>query len=187
MKEELKTGSAILVGYYLGKHNKFRTAAALALMLLAGRLRGEAGLGGLLDQAGKLLGGTAPDLGKVTGSVAERVRGDLVEAGKSAAKAAASRRIDALSDRLHRRAEALRHPEEAPAEAEEAGAESAQEEAAAPEPRIKVPRPRTHRAPEPEPGDLAEEELYEEEPEEYEAEERPAPPRRTSKPVTRRR
>jgi hypothetical protein len=84
-----------------------RAAATLGAAALVGRL--GAGEGGLLAQGIKMLG-TSPELEKVT----ERVRGELLEVGKAAAKTATSRQIDSLSDKLHERAESMRGVSEAP-------------------------------------------------------------------------
>ncbi|WP_055482391.1 hypothetical protein [Sphaerimonospora mesophila] len=166
MKDGLKVALAVLAGYYLGRRRKLGLVAVLALIILANRLRGEGTAGGLLQQGVKVLGGASPELGKIT----ERVRGDLLDIGKAAVVAATSKQIDALSDKLHERAEALRHP------------------------KVPTGRPAPETAePEAEEG-YAEEEGFEEEPyeeeepEEIAAEERPRPRvQRPSRPVFRRR
>lgn len=158
MKDGLKVPLAVLAGYYLGRRQKPSLAAMVALAILAYRLRGEGGAGGLLERGTKILGGASPELGKVT----ERVRSDLLDIGKAAAVAATSKQIDALSDKLHERAEALRRP--------------------------KAPASQTT----PEEEDYLEEEGYEEEPydeeepEEFEPEERPRT-QAPARPVIRRR
>ena len=51
------------------------------------------------------------------------IGGELLPVGKAAAKAAVSSRINALSDRVHERAEALRNPQDEAAAEDEAEAE----------------------------------------------------------------
>lgn len=189
MKDGLKVALAVIAGYYLGRHQKLRFALMLALAILAARLKGEGAAGALLEQVPKILGGAAPDLGKIT----ERVRGDLLDVGKAAAKRATSRQIDSLSDKLHQRAEALRQPKGRGRAAEE---EEEEEEKEQPEEgRRRAPRRRPpQREPEPEEAseeDYEEEEEYEEEPPEEEAEEpepeeRRRPRIRPTRPVIRR-
>lgn len=166
MKDGLKVALAVLAGYYLGRRRKLGLVAVLALIILANRLRGEGTAGGLLQQGVKVLGGASPELGKIT----ERVRGDLLDIGKAAVVAATSKQIDALSDRLHERAEALRHPKVPTGRPAPETAEPAAEEGYAEE------------------EGFEEEPYEEEEPEEIAAEERPRPRvQRPSRPVFRRR
>ncbi|GLX08298.1 MULTISPECIES: hypothetical protein [Microbispora] len=186
MKDGLKVALAVIAGYYLGRHHKLRLALVLALAILAARLKGEGAAGALLEQVPKILGGAAPDLGKIT----ERVRGDLLDIGKAAAMRATSRQIDNLSDKLHERAEALRQPKGRGRAAEEEEEEEAKERPE--EGRRRVPRRRPQqREPEPEKGyeeeEEYEEEPYEEEAEEPEPEERRRPRIRPTRPVLRRR
>ncbi|MGW5264928.1 hypothetical protein ACWEQG_28460 [Microbispora sp. NPDC004025] len=186
MKDGLKVALAVIAGYYLGRHQKLRFALMLALAILAARLKGEGAAGALLEQVPKILGGAAPDVGKIT----ERVRGDLLDIGKAAAMRATSKQIDNLSDKLHERAEALRHPKGKGRAAEEEEEEQERPE----ESRRRAPRRRPpQREPEPEPEeaydeeDEYEEEPYEEEAEEPEPEERRRPRIRPTRPVLRRR
>src|SRR3569833_774282 len=98
----MKCGSqmavAVVGGYVLGRSRKTRLAMLLALMAAAGGklpvgpedLLSKTPLGGQLD--------------KLTGDL----RSQLVDAGVSVAKKAASSRIDSLSDRLQERAETMR-------------------------------------------------------------------------------
>jgi hypothetical protein len=98
----MKCGSRIAVavvgGYVLGRSRKTRLAALLALLAAGGDalpvgpedLLRKSPLGGPLD--------------KLTGDL----RGQLVDAGMSVAKKAASSRIDSFSDKLQERAETLR-------------------------------------------------------------------------------
>ncbi|MEV0237403.1 hypothetical protein [Nonomuraea sp. NPDC050786] len=101
MSNTSRIAFAVLAGYYLGRRRKLRMAAALALAGLAGRAR--MGKGGLLSQGLKTLSSSV-EFEEIT----DRLRGDLMEVGKAAAVAATSRQIDALSNRLHERAESLR-------------------------------------------------------------------------------
>ncbi|MEU8276222.1 hypothetical protein ACFYOK_11350 [Microbispora bryophytorum] len=186
MKDGLKVALAVIAGYYLGRHHKLRLALMLALAILAARLKGEGAAGALLEQVPKILGGAAPDLGKIT----ERVRGDLLDIGKAAAMRATSNQIDNLSDKLHERAEALRQPKGRGRAAEEEEEEKERPEEA----RRRAPRRRPQQRepkPEPEKGyeeeEEYEEEPYEEEAEEAEPEERRRPRIRPSRPVIRRR
>jgi hypothetical protein len=120
MKGSIRAAAAIGIGYVLGRHRKFRTAAVMA----AGMTVGSSTVGSLALKRGmKMLGSTdavqkvAPQLG----DLADIVRGDLVAAGKAAATAAVSNRVDALSDSIHDRAERVRNPAATVAEgAEEA-------------------------------------------------------------------
>ncbi len=188
MKDGLKVALAVIAGYYLGRHHKLRLALVLALAILAARLKGEGAAGALLEQVPKILGGAAPDLGKIT----ERVRGDLLDIGKAAAMRATSRQIDNLSDKLHERAEALRQPKGRGRAAEEEGKEEEEAKERPEEGRRRVPRRRPQqREPEREKGyeeeEEYEEEPYEEEAEEPEPEERRRPRIRPTRPVLRRR
>src|ERR1700754_160103 len=82
-------------GYFLGRTKKMK----LALMLggwTAGRQLG--GPGQILGQATKVLG-DSPELTALT----DQVRGRLLEAGKDAAMAGATRRVEGLTDRVGRR------------------------------------------------------------------------------------
>jgi hypothetical protein len=86
-------------GYFLGRTKKMKLALMLAGMA-AGRQVG--GPGELLKGGTKLLAGR-PELARLT----DEVRGRLLEAGKAAAVAAATRQVEALTDRVGKRVEAL--------------------------------------------------------------------------------
>jgi len=101
MKTGARVGLAITAGYVLGRLHKMKWALALAG--LAGRKRLPAGSAGLLQQGAKFLA-SSPELAKLT----EEMRGQLVEAGKAAAVAAVSGKINSLSDELRDRSEAMR-------------------------------------------------------------------------------
>jgi hypothetical protein len=123
----MKCGSQIAVavagGYLLGRAHKTRLAAFLALLAAGGRLP--------IDQR-ELLRRTP--LGEPLEKLTTDLRSQLVDAGMSVAKRAASSRIDSLSDRLQQRAEAMRGTV-APEEEEE-------EEEERPAPRRRPRRPR---------------------------------------------
>ena len=97
-----QTGMAlgVGVGYLLGRSNKTR----LALMLAA------AGATGKLSLPGQLVRGATGQAGGALSKIAEDVPGRLLEAGKAAATAAATSKIDSLVDRVHNQTEALRRP-----------------------------------------------------------------------------
>ena len=123
MKGGMRAATAIGIGYLLGRRKKLRTATLLAAATAAG---GSAIAGPALRRGMKMLGNTealnkvAPQLGELT----ETLRGDLLDAGKAAASAAVSNRVDALTDSLHDRAERLRNPEAVVAEGADQAAEA---------------------------------------------------------------
>jgi hypothetical protein len=99
----VKCGARIAMGvaggYFLGRTKKMK----LALMLggwAAGRQLG--GPGQIFGQASRMLG-ESPELSALT----DQVRGRLLEAGKDAAMAVATRRVEALTDRVGQRVEEL--------------------------------------------------------------------------------
>jgi hypothetical protein len=100
---------AVGIGYLLGRRRNFKTAAVMA----AGLAVGSTTAGGLLmKRAGKLAGSTDV-LGKVSpqlGDIAGIVQKDLLTAGKAAATAVVSSRVDSLADSIHERAERVRNP-----------------------------------------------------------------------------
>lgn len=165
MNNVVRMALAVAGGYLLGR-GKVRLAAALAIAGVTGHLR--AGKGDLLQQGLKMLS-SSPELEKIT----ESVRGDLLEAGKDAAKAAMSKQIDSLSSRLHDRAESLRNPEQAEEEEEEEEFEEPRKRRGKAA-RSRKARPRDEEEEE-EPEEEEEEELEDEE--EEEEEEPPAKPR----------
>jgi hypothetical protein len=90
---------AVVGGYLLGRSHKTRLAALLALLAAGGKLP--------IDQK-ELLSKTplgAP-LDKLTGDL----RSQLVDAGVSVVKKAATSRMDSFSDKLQQRAESMRAP-----------------------------------------------------------------------------
>jgi hypothetical protein len=119
MKGGAQVALAVGVGYYLGRRRKMRMATMVALGAATG---GLAGLGpAVLKRGAKALGSTdiAGALGPQVAEIVSTIRGDLLDAGKAAATAAVSSRIDSLSDTLHERAETFRNPEAAVAGAGE--------------------------------------------------------------------
>ncbi|WP_405148026.1 hypothetical protein OG589_09670 [Sphaerisporangium sp. NBC_01403] len=98
----LKVALAVAIGYFLGRHRRFKLAVALGVAGATGKLGGTRG--NLLEQGLKLVS-SSPELEKIISSV----RGELFEAGKAAAKATASRQVGSLSTKLQERAEALQH------------------------------------------------------------------------------
>jgi hypothetical protein len=123
MKGGMRAATAIGIGYLLGRRKKLRTATLLAAATAAG---GSAVAGPVLRRGMKMLGDTevlnkvAPQLGEL----ADTVRGDLIGAGKAAAAAAVSSRVDALTDSLAGHAERLRNPEATVAEGADQAAET---------------------------------------------------------------
>ena len=92
---------AVTAGYVLGRFHKMRWALTVAALAGRGRLPG--GTGGLLQQGAKLLA-SSPEVSKLT----EEMRGRLVEAGKAAALATVSSKLDSLSEGLRERTDAMR-------------------------------------------------------------------------------
>ncbi|PWR08881.1 hypothetical protein DKT68_14140 [Micromonospora acroterricola] len=100
MKTGTRIGLAVGFGYLLGRRRKMRTALTLAAAVAAGRASRDAG--GLLKRGTDVLH-SSPHLSSLT-----RLGGPLVNAGRSAASAAAGSGVDALSGRLRSSADALR-------------------------------------------------------------------------------
>lgn len=115
MKCGTQAALAVGAGYLLGRRRKMKLAAIVA----AGAATGGLGsLGGPLLRKGMKMLGSTEALGKVApqlGDLADAVRGDLIDAGKAAATAAVTNRIESLTDSLHERAELIREPGEAAA------------------------------------------------------------------------
>jgi hypothetical protein len=110
-------------GYFLGRTKKMKLALMLAGMS-AGRRAG--GPGELLKGGTKLLS-SSPELAKLT----DVVRGRLLEAGKGAALAVATRQVETLTDRVGKRVESLGDlgtPRREPADDERAPADDRAEE-----------------------------------------------------------
>jgi hypothetical protein len=123
MNSGMRAATAIGVGYLLGRRKKFRTATLMA----AATAVGGTTVGGLVLRRGMKMIGNTEALNKLApqlGDLADTVRGDLLGAGKAAASAAVSNRVDALTDSLAGRAERLRNPEATVAEGAEQAAEA---------------------------------------------------------------
>ena len=110
MNSGMRAATAVGVGYLLGRRKKFRTATLMA----AATAVGGTTVGGLVLRRGMKMLGNTEAIGKVApqlGELADTVRGDLLSAGKAAATAAVSSRVDALTDSIHDRAERVRNPD----------------------------------------------------------------------------
>jgi hypothetical protein len=92
---------AVTAGYFLGRFHKMKWAIGLAA--LAGRGQLPSGPGALLQQGAKLLT-SSPEFTKLT----DEAKGRLIDAGKAAAVAAVSSKIDSLSEGLRQRSDAMR-------------------------------------------------------------------------------
>jgi hypothetical protein len=113
MKGGAQAALAIGVGYILGRRRKMRLATMLAATAATG---GLAKLGPVALKRGvKLLDSTeiGGALAPQVTDIVSTIRGELLDAGKAAAAAAVTSRVDSLSESLHDRAEALRDPEAA--------------------------------------------------------------------------
>ena len=109
MKGSMRAATAIGVGYLLGRRRKLRTATFMAVATAVGGTT----LGGMMLKRGMKMLNNSEALGKIAPQLTEItdvVRGDLLTAGKAAARAAVSNRVDSLTDSLHDRAEQLRNP-----------------------------------------------------------------------------
>lgn len=127
MKCGTQAAMALGVGYVLGRRRKMRMTTLLAAGAMTGALGGLSGT--LLRRGVKMLGSTDA-LGKMApqlGELADTVREDLVDAGKAAATAAITGRLESLTDSLHERADMMRDPEAAAGRAGEAARSGASE------------------------------------------------------------
>jgi hypothetical protein len=110
MKGGTQAALALGVGYLLGRRRKMRLATMLAIGTATG---GVAGLGPAALRRGMKMLGSTDALGKFApqlGELADTVRSDLMDAGKAAAAAAVTSRIESLTDSLQERAELVRDP-----------------------------------------------------------------------------
>lgn len=157
MGKSWKVALALGVGYFLGRTHKTR----LTLVLAAGAATG--GFGGaarrVVTSGGKRLAASEP-VGKLSpdfGPVVDSLKGDLAEAGKAAAQAAISSKLDAVADSLQGRTEALRGQPAADVQAgvrtDEDRPEGRQERRPRPEGDYSADRDRQRRAPRPRPSD----------------------------------
>lgn len=97
MKCGARVALGVAGGYFLGRTKKMKLALMLAGMA-AGRQAG--GPGALLEQGRKLLN-ASPELLRLS----DDVKGRLLDAGKGAALAVATRQVEALTDRVAGRVE----------------------------------------------------------------------------------
>jgi hypothetical protein len=110
MNSGMKAATALAVGYVLGRRKKFRTAT----MMAAATAVGGTTVGGIVLKQGMKVLGSSDALGKVAPQltdIADTLKGDLLAAGKAAATAAVTNRLDSVTDSLHERAERVRNPE----------------------------------------------------------------------------
>ena len=113
MRGGTQTALALGVGYVLGRRRKMRMTTILAVAAATG---GLGGVGGAALRRGMKMLGSTEALSKVSpqlGEIVDTVRGDLLDAGKAAAVAAATDRIGSLADTLHERAQSIREPAQA--------------------------------------------------------------------------
>lgn len=113
MSTTSRIAAGVTAGYLLGRHKKLKLAIIVGSAIANKRIVGS-GLSSGLNKLQEASGGGG-------------VGGKLLDAGKGAALATVSHRIDALSDRMSERSEALRggaddedEPEDEEAEDEEA-------------------------------------------------------------------
>jgi hypothetical protein len=110
MKGGTQAALALGVGYILGRRRKMRLTTMLAVGAATG---GVGGLGGAALRRGMKMLGSTEAVGKFApqlGELADTVRSDLMDAGKAAATAAVTNRIESLTDSLQERAEMVRDP-----------------------------------------------------------------------------
>jgi hypothetical protein len=110
MKGGTQAALALGVGYVLGRRRKMRLTTMLAVGAATG---GVGGLGGAALRRGMKMLGSTEAVGKFApqlGELADTVRSDLMDAGKAAATAAVTSRIESLTDSLQERADMVRDP-----------------------------------------------------------------------------
>jgi hypothetical protein len=101
MNTGARLGLTVAAGYLLGRFHKMKWALAVAAIASRGRL--PSGPSGLLQQGVKALS-SSPELAELT----DEMKGRLVDAGKAAAVAAVSSKINSLTDGLRERSDAMR-------------------------------------------------------------------------------
>ena len=109
MRNNARAAAAIGIGYMMGRNRKFRSA----LVLAAATAVGGTPISRRLLKRGMGMAASPDMLGKVSpqfGDIADTLRNDLLTAGKAAASAAFSNRVDSLADSIHERAERFRNP-----------------------------------------------------------------------------
>lgn len=110
MKGGTQAALALGVGYLLGRRRKMRLTTMLAVGAATGSV---GGLGGAALKRGMKMLGSTEAVGKFApqlGELADVVRSDLMDAGKAAAAAAVTNRIESLTGSLQERAEMVRDP-----------------------------------------------------------------------------
>ncbi len=110
MKGGTQAAVALGIGYLLGRRRRFRRAAILAAVTATGSF---GGLSKALMSRGLKAVGSTEMLGKLTpelGEIADTARTELLEAGKTAAMAMVTNRVETLSDSLRSRADVLKDP-----------------------------------------------------------------------------
>lgn len=103
MKIGAQVALGVAVGYFLGRTHKMRLALTLAAAGATGRLTSNPAE---LVKRGTQLLVSSPEVK----TLSEDVRGRLAEAVRTAAASAASKQINALTDRLHEGTESRRSP-----------------------------------------------------------------------------
>ncbi|RII20410.1 hypothetical protein DSC45_04220 [Streptomyces sp. YIM 130001] len=102
MNGNVKTGVAVVGGYLLGRTKKAKMAIGLGMFLAGRKLSFDP------TQIGKLVANSP-----VLGSLNDQVRKELVDATKTAATGALTKRATGLADSLHERTQALNEPPKA--------------------------------------------------------------------------
>jgi len=127
MRNNARAAAAVGIGYMMGRNRRFRSA----LVLGAAMAVGGTPIGSRLLKRGMKMAASPDMLGKVSpqlGDIADTMRNDLLTAGKAAATAAFSNRVDSLADSIHERAERVRNPVDAlsPDEVGDVGAKASE-------------------------------------------------------------
>ena len=110
MKGGMQAALALGVGYLLGRRRKMRLTTMLAVGAATGSV---GGLGSAALKRGMKMLGSTEAVGKFApqlGELADTVRSDLMDAGKAAATAALTSRIENLTGSLQERADLVRDP-----------------------------------------------------------------------------
>lgn len=110
MKGGTQAAVALGIGYLLGRRRRLRRAVILAAVTATGSFGGVSKA--LMSRGIKAVGSTEM-LGKLTpelGEIADTARTELLDAGKTAAMALVTNRVESLSDSLRSRADVLRDP-----------------------------------------------------------------------------
>jgi hypothetical protein len=138
MVTNAKIGTALVGGYLLGRTKKARLALGLGMFLVGRKLRLDP------DALRRTLSDT-PLLGELNGQVREQI----VEATRTAAKGALTKRVGGLADSLHERTLGLRGDVDRDGDRDDAEADgrAGSSEAAAEEEREDAPARRSTRRP----------------------------------------